>query len=273
MNQVGIKCAHCGTALTWGVLTCTQCGLRVGAQSGPMNAPATATERSSTPRTVVEATGGAFQRPQVDTSARTQFEDSSLQGNRTVFEEEENKQAKTVFEGHSQAPAKTQFEGVGSAAKTVFEGVLSAPARTMSESAPPSSHLAASQAFVPSATTATVFIDENGAQSQSRLAGWLVCTEGALLDRDYRVSVGKNMLGRHPECSVLLSDASVSSNHATLWVERDTVTLIDNNSRNGLLVNGSRIFTPTTLVPYSTIRIGLLTLTWIPFSRAPDACE
>ena len=48
-------------------------------------------------------------------------------------------------------------------------------------------------------------------------------------------------LGRSPSADILLDDATVSRRHAVITSEGDETVLLDNRSRNGVLLNGQRV--------------------------------
>ena len=52
---------------------------------------------------------------------------------------------------------------------------------------------------------------------------------------------GRYTIGRDPGADIVLAGKTVSKNHATLVVENETVTVIDNNSANGVFVDGKKI--------------------------------
>lgn len=59
----------------------------------------------------------------------------------------------------------------------------------------------------------------------------------------FPIEAGKITIGRHPDNTVVLSDASVSSFHAELVADDGGTTLTDLGSSNGTTVNGRRIQT------------------------------
>jgi pSer/pThr/pTyr-binding forkhead associated (FHA) protein len=60
-------------------------------------------------------------------------------------------------------------------------------------------------------------------------------------DHDVELTQGEMLLGRSPRCQVVLDDPLVSRQHARLVLNRDTVTLEDLDSVNGVVVNGERL--------------------------------
>ena len=58
-----------------------------------------------------------------------------------------------------------------------------------------------------------------------------------------RVAVDRDpfVIGRLPECAVVLQDPNVSRRHAEIRLRQDAVVLVDLDSTNGTLVNGSPV--------------------------------
>lgn len=61
-------------------------------------------------------------------------------------------------------------------------------------------------------------------------------------DSEILLSAGHWRIGRDPACEIRLNDESVSRRHASLRVELDRVELSDHGSRNGVRLNGERIY-------------------------------
>ncbi len=58
--------------------------------------------------------------------------------------------------------------------------------------------------------------------------------------REYPIS-GFTRIGRNADCLIRFTDPAVSSHHASVWVVQDGLWLSDNNSTNGVFVNGQQI--------------------------------
>lgn len=58
---------------------------------------------------------------------------------------------------------------------------------------------------------------------------------------DIELPLGEFLIGRSAECQLALDDPLVSRKHAAIRVRKDGVTVEDLGSRNGVLVNGTRI--------------------------------
>jgi FHA domain len=73
---------------------------------------------------------------------------------------------------------------------------------------------------------------------------------------DLALGDGEFVVGRSAGCQLSLDDPLVSRRHAMLVVSRDEVTVEDLDSRNGVLVNGTRISGKTAVQPGDKILIG-----------------
>jgi predicted component of type VI protein secretion system len=81
------------------------------------------------------------------------------------------------------------------------------------------------------------------------------------LHHDLELSEGQFAVGRSAGCQLSLDDPLVSRRHALLVVARDSVTVEDLQSRNGVIVNGLRIAGRTDVKPGDKIVIGSQELT------------
>lgn len=71
------------------------------------------------------------------------------------------------------------------------------------------------------------------------ISGQLVCTQGTLAGRSWNLSAGTFVIGRAPGSDMTLSaEPGVSKLHAKIVAEGDHYSLVDNESRNGTIVNG-----------------------------------
>ena len=78
---------------------------------------------------------------------------------------------------------------------------------------------------------------------------------------DLALGDGQFVVGRSAGCQLSLDDPLVSRRHAMIVVARESVTVEDLESRNGVLVNGTRIAERTTIQPGDKILIGSQELT------------
>ena len=73
----------------------------------------------------------------------------------------------------------------------------------------------------------------------------------------FRYQLGhKAVLGRAPECDLIIFDRSASRQHAEIFMVDDKYYIADLGSTNGTLVNDQPINIQTRLAPYDTIKIG-----------------
>ncbi len=62
-----------------------------------------------------------------------------------------------------------------------------------------------------------------------------------LSERKFLLTEGKNIVGRSPDCSVIINEKGVSREHFAIHVKGELVTIEDLGSKNGTFVNGKRI--------------------------------
>lgn len=67
---------------------------------------------------------------------------------------------------------------------------------------------------------------------------------------------GEHIAGRDTECSLAIDGTTVSRRHARITVAHGAATIEDLDSTNGTHVNGTRISTPTRLVPGDDFALG-----------------
>ena len=65
--------------------------------------------------------------------------------------------------------------------------------------------------------------------------------KGLTPGQQFNVGDGVSVLGRHPECDIVLDVAAVSRQHARIAQENGDFLLEDLGSRNGTFVNGKKI--------------------------------
>jgi urease gamma subunit len=78
-------------------------------------------------------------------------------------------------------------------------------------------------------------------------------------------------IGRSNECNLILDDPSVSRVHATIVNENDMLFLEDRGSRNGCIVNGSRITGRVQLFDGDRITIGHQSIRVVALDRVSNA--
>jgi hypothetical protein len=81
-----------------------------------------------------------------------------------------------------------------------------------------------------------------GSGDKSReVCGWLVALNGQHKGEDFRLRVGKNVIGTAADCDVVLSDKKLSRKHATIRFEGGEFQIADLDSSNGCFVNDEKI--------------------------------
>ena len=98
----------------------------------------------------------------------------------------------------------------------------------------------------------------------------LVVTSPSGAEVEHPLRYGDNLLGRDSDVDVVVKDQQVSRRHARITVT-DVVTITDLGSKNGVVINGTAITTPTLLRPGQTAEIGDLTLAIRDHVRAVEA--
>ena len=75
------------------------------------------------------------------------------------------------------------------------------------------------------------------------------------LARRYNI-YGEAVIGRSPECDIVINERFVSQKHAIIWYEQGEWYLEDLGSRNGTAVNGKRIQSEVILDTEDVVSIG-----------------
>jgi pilus assembly protein CpaF len=91
------------------------------------------------------------------------------------------------------------------------------------------------------------------------------------LDRTVEIARGEAVLGKHPECDVVLSDPKVSRRHARLVIEPEDLWLEDLGSANGTTVGGKPVTERLSLAPEDEIVIGPFRIRAERLSQAREA--
>ena len=81
-----------------------------------------------------------------------------------------------------------------------------------------------------------------GSSDKTReVCGWLVALNGQHKGEDFRLRVGKNVIGTAADCDLVLSDKKLSRKHATIRFEGGEYQIADLDSSNGCFVNDEKI--------------------------------
>lgn len=86
---------------------------------------------------------------------------------------------------------------------------------------------------------------------------YLSANNGPQAGKRYELRGDRTIMGRHPECQVVIDVGAVSRNHAALYREGNEIYLEDLNSRNGTFLNDepTRIIGRRRLTPGDIIRV------------------
>lgn len=91
-------------------------------------------------------------------------------------------------------------------------------------------------------------------------------------DHEVRLNPGQWKIGRDPSCEIRVNDDSVSRRHASLRVHPDRVELTDHGSRNGVRVNGERVYGTVDLTLNDELEVGTARFC-LRLAGAPDSIE
>lgn len=113
----------------------------------------------------------------------------------------------------------------------------------------------------------TVFLDDMPG-GKAPVVGWLVCTEGSHKGEDFRLTVGKNSVGRGPDMDVALTgEATVSRDkHAIIVYEpqQNVFLAIPGDAKELFYLNGDVVLSAQKIVKGDRIKVGQVELMFIP---------
>jgi hypothetical protein len=84
----------------------------------------------------------------------------------------------------------------------------------------------------------------------------LVVTEGSLKGTTIALGQAPILIGRAPECTLVLDDDYASGRHARLSLQGGTWMVEDLGSTNGTFLGRNRVQDPVPIAPGATVRIG-----------------
>jgi Inner membrane component of T3SS, cytoplasmic domain len=84
----------------------------------------------------------------------------------------------------------------------------------------------------------------------------LVVTEGSLKGTTITLTQAPVLIGRAPECTLVLEDDFASGRHARLSLQQGTWMVEDLGSTNGTFLGRNRVQAPTPIEPGAPVRIG-----------------
>ncbi len=88
----------------------------------------------------------------------------------------------------------------------------------------------------------------------------LAVTEGKLAGTTIPLRPSGVLIGRNPECALVLDDEYASGRHARIYAQGDKWFAEDLSSTNGTIIAGQRITAPTPVTTGTTVRIGTTVL-------------
>jgi serine/threonine-protein kinase len=106
--------------------------------------------------------------------------------------------------------------------------------------------------------------------SETAAPGALEFVEGPLQGKRFELPEGEFVVGRQPDCNLVLDTAQASRRHALFLREGEKLTVRDLESRNGILVNGVRALESKLRVG-DRVRVGGETLVVVPPKKAAVA--
>ena len=109
--------------------------------------------------------------------------------------------------------------------------------------------------FDPGMKTQAIDISELVDERSQDCVGWVVCLNGSLRGKDFRLVTGRNVMGTAADCDIVLTDPYLSSKHAVIRHENGEFMLIDLDSTNGTYWNDDKI-SKTELIDNDKVRLG-----------------
>ena len=103
------------------------------------------------------------------------------------------------------------------------------------------------------------------------MSGWLQIRKDNTMVANSHLTGSRIVIGRSPDCDVVLASDSVSRQHAELVAHGDNWSVRDLGSRNGTFVNGKRAEGVVPLREGDLIRIGTVELIFRGDASARDA--
>ena len=97
---------------------------------------------------------------------------------------------------------------------------------------------------------------EAPAPGPTQLPRTLVVTEGSLKGTTIALGQAPILIGRAPECTLVLEDDFASGRHARLSLQHGTWMVEDLGSTNGTFLGRNRVQDPVPIAPGAPVRIG-----------------
>src|SRR4051794_2870255 len=97
-------------------------------------------------------------------------------------------------------------------------------------------------------------------ETEQGIVPTLQILSGPLAGRLYKIDRDLMVIGRNPDCDLVLAPKSVSRRHAQIVRRGPDYVLKDLNSTRGTYINGEKLAQPTALQNGCTVQIGELQL-------------
>jgi hypothetical protein len=91
---------------------------------------------------------------------------------------------------------------------------------------------------------------------QPQLPRFLVVTEGSLRGTQITLGQAPILIGRAPECTLVVEDDYASGRHARLSLQQGTWMVEDLGSTNGTFLGNNRVDAPVTIPVGAPVRVG-----------------
>lgn len=116
--------------------------------------------------------------------------------------------------------------------------------------------------------TTIVDVDLNNNDNNLRVTGWLVCTKGCVVGRDFRLHNGWNYIGRDESLDINLNDQRVDRRPMVKVAYDDrsrsfTIAPCE-GAKNLAYLNGGALFGPAQFKAYDRLQIGESVLMLVP---------
>ena len=100
---------------------------------------------------------------------------------------------------------------------------------------------------------------------------FLTANNGPQAGRRYELDRPESVLGRHPECDVVIDVGAVSRHHCKIIAEGERYKVEDLNSRNGTFVDEVVIEGPQLLEPGAQVRVCDVVFTFRDIEPPPSS--
>lgn len=101
------------------------------------------------------------------------------------------------------------------------------------------------------------------------VCGWMVCIDGPRKGKDYKITDGKNFIGRADDMDIqILGDNEISRrNHAIIVFDKKKkeFMLLPGDANGLVYLDENAVYTPMPLYPYAKIELGKSTFLFLPF--------